>query len=786
MALLASWVTACGNAANEDSGSGATGGSLGRAGTGGTSGQGGSVSGASGSTAAGGGAGAAAGAAGLAGSAGSSGAAGTSGCAQSPCPPEPCELDGSCTCRNDADCDDANACNGLETCDADTGFCAPGTGVTCEASDDLCLTVACNPETGACDVSPAADDTPCSDGNACTTNDRCLEGVCEGRGVVVCSAVDACHLPGTCDPETGSCTNPEQPDGTTCDDGDACTNGDACDDGVCAGSEPVVCTPLSACHLAGSCDPESGECSNPLAPNGTECDDGLVCTTSDTCTAGNCGGAAMVCNDGIACTVDACLETAGGCSANGSACACAEDADCDDGNACNGTERCDLTTLQCLTGTAKDCRSFDTACGTGSCNPSTGECFSQPKRNGTTCSDDNACTRSDSCQNGTCTGRNPVVCTASDQCHAAGTCNPQTGTCSNPAKANGATCNDGNACTRSDSCQDGACAGANPIVCAASDQCHNAGTCAPSSGVCSNPAKSNGSACNDGNACTRSDSCQSGTCTGANPVLCTASDQCHNAGTCDTTSGTCSNPAKSDGTTCNDGDACTPTDRCASGVCTGTGSTCGTCDDEAPLYTGRVTRYVLESQVACHFPVNTLPMYYAAMNEADYAAAGACGACVEVTNPETAQTITLLVADKCPYAGNEEWCYPGSHHLDLNPAAYAALGANNNPAVIWRYIPCPDPGNLRYYIDPGSNAFWLGVTPMYHRYRLAKLEVMKNGSFQALNRASYNVWIMNGGAGNGPFTFRATDIYGHVIETSNVPFTLGGVLDGRAQFPACQ
>jgi hypothetical protein len=43
-----------------------------------------------------------------------------------------------------------------------------------------------------------------------------------------------------------------------------------------------------------------------------------------------------------------------------------------------------------------------------------------------------------------------VTCTAVDQCHSAGTCNPATGVCSNPSKANGTSCNDGNACTQTD------------------------------------------------------------------------------------------------------------------------------------------------------------------------------------------------------------------------------------------------------------------------------------------------------------------------------------------------
>ena len=61
--------------------------------------------------------------------------------------------------------------------------------------------------------------------------------------------------------------------------------------------------------------------------------------------------------------------------------------------------------------------------------------------------------RRDTCQAGTCTGANPVTCAATDACHAAGTCNPATGTCSNPAAANGTACNDGNACTQTDTCQ---------------------------------------------------------------------------------------------------------------------------------------------------------------------------------------------------------------------------------------------------------------------------------------------------------------------------------------------
>src|SRR5262249_26082789 len=151
----------------------------------------------------------------------------------------------------------------------------------------------------------------------------------------------------------------------------------------------------------------------------------------------------------------------------------------------------------------------------------------------------------DSCQAGVCTGTNPVVCTTANQCKTA-SCNPATGTCSNANKTNGTPCDDGNLCTQTDTCQSGTCMG-NPVVCTALDQCHNPGTCDTTSGMCSNPQKADLSACDDGNACTQTDSCMGGVCVGSNPVVCTALDQCHAVGTCDPSTGVCPNPTLADG-----------------------------------------------------------------------------------------------------------------------------------------------------------------------------------------------------------------------------------------------
>jgi hypothetical protein len=129
------------------------------------------------------------------------------------------------------------------------------------------------------------------------------------------------------------------------------------------------------------------------------------------------------CNDGNACTVDACVDgmCVSSAAANGSVCA-------DDGNQC----------------TADQCQA--------------GACVHPAVANGTVCSDDaNECT-ADQCQSGVCAHpavANGTVCSddanecTADQC--------QSGACAHPAVADGTVCTeDGNECTV-DACGAGSC-----------------------------------------------------------------------------------------------------------------------------------------------------------------------------------------------------------------------------------------------------------------------------------------------------------------------------------------
>ena len=551
---------------------------------------------------------------------------------------------------------------------------------SCSGSCDdgnACTTDACS--AGTCTHTPVADGTTCTGTNACEQTYACQAGACTGSNPVVCTASDQCHVAGTCDPASGACSNPTATNGTSCNDGNACTQSDACESGTCTGSNPVTCTAEDQCHTAGTCNPSTGACSNPTATNGTSCNDGNACTLTDSCQSGTCTGSSPVtCVAGDQChAAGTCDPTTGACSnpalPNGTS--------CNDGNACTLVDSCQAGL--CAGTSPVTCTASDQCHAAGTCNQSTGACSNPTAANGTTCSDGNACTQTDSCQSGTCTGSNPVTCTASDQCHVAGTCSPSTGACSNPTASNGTTCSDGNSCTQTDACQNGTCNGSNPVTCTASDQCHVAGTCNTSTGACSNPTASNGTTCSDGNACTQTDTCQSGTCAGSNPVTCTASDQCHVAGTCNASTGACTNPTASNGSTCNDGDACTQTDACQNGTCTGSSPVTCTASDQC-----HVAGTCNASTGACSNP--------AASNGTSCNDGNACtqGDACQNGTCTSSSTVTCTASDQCHLAGA---CDPGTGQCS-NPAA--ANGAT-----------CND-GNACTQTDTCSGGFCTGTNPI--------------------------------------------------------------------------
>lgn len=223
-------------------------------------------------------------------------------------------------------------------------------------------------------------------------------------------------------------------------------------------------------------------------------------------------------------------------------------------------------------------------------------------RDGEPCTDNSECTASDTCAGGVCLGtlldcNDDNICTSDS-------CDPESG-CRNNNLA-GTGCDDGSPCTVDDVCNDGACAGT-PKICNDGNPCTE-DTCDLSSGNCASIAIS--SPCDDGDACTNSDLCKAGICTGSpafacltdeDCVACDSNDPCKGQpkcgsdgfcilgpetafqcpqaglGSCDinqcvTEDGepTCQVIGIEDGTQCSDGSECTVGDVCQSGSCIGT------------------------------------------------------------------------------------------------------------------------------------------------------------------------------------------------------------------------
>ncbi|HEY3444851.1 MAG TPA: trypsin-like serine protease [Myxococcales bacterium] len=406
---------------------------------------------------------------------------------------------------------DGQACTASNQCQ--TGFCVDG----------VCCNLACASECTACSVAAGATqdgvcgpiEKTCDDGNKCTTDDKCQVGRCSGTAVS-CPPPDSCHYYASCNPATGACGEyPKRPDGTPCDDGDECTVGDRCTTGVCGGTGRATCPASGPCLNDAVC--ENKKCGEYTPKSeGESCDDGDACTSADACRAGACtGGETKVCPP----------------------------------TTCRGWGRCDTKTGDCILGASL--------------------------ADGVGCDDGQVCTRGDHCKAGACVGTLETgACTPADGCHAAGTCQPD-GTCNGAALADGTSCEEGDRCTTGDQCRAGVCVAGATKDCTPPDACHLGNTCNPKTGECAwNPGVT-GTACDDGDLCTKDDACNGLYCRGA-ATECAAAPECQRLAGCNPKTGQCDYNWLEDGAACGNG-------KCASGKCQASGCGCSSGSEPAAL-----------------------------------------------------------------------------------------------------------------------------------------------------------------------------------------------------------
>jgi hypothetical protein len=330
-------------------------------------------------------------------------------------------------CSSDVDCDDGNACNGVETCNLGTFQCesgtAPGNGTQCGATElDVCVGTTCQNV-------DCVNDTYCDDDNICTGTATCNLGTfqCEsGTGPgdgTQCGATETDVCVGT------TCQNVECVDNSYCpNDGDPCNGEESCNLGT------FQCQSTGALGEGEQCggDPlwicKSSECTQVECVSGGDCNDGNACNGTETC-----DFATNMCQDG---TAPAPGTSCGG----GNLCnayeqcvtpTCTTDAFCNDGNICNGTETCDLSIYECQDGT--------------------------PPGEGTQCGGE-----TDICLGGVCES---VECTLDSHCVDGNICNG-TETCSGSYECQAGTqAPDGESCGGGNICEAGECVPGPEAVC---------------------------------------------------------------------------------------------------------------------------------------------------------------------------------------------------------------------------------------------------------------------------------------------------------------------------------
>lgn len=257
--------------------------------------------------------------------------------------------------------------------------------------------------------------------------------------------------------------------------------------------------------------------------NADPCDDGNQCTANDACANSVCApGQPVVCDDSDSCTNDSCTNGVG--CVYEWVCECASGVQCDDLNPCT-----------------------DDSCASGFC---------EYAFNSIACDDSNACTSVDKCVSGECLGVALLNCGDDNQC-TLDTCDPTNGCQHEPQT--GMVCNDDNACTASDLCDEDVCAGTS-LTCNDNNPCTD-DSCDEQSGCVYT--SNNANPCEDGSLCTVNDYCDAGQCQGGQALKCDDSNLCTDD-VCQPQKG-CVYPANQAG--CDDGNSCTVGDICADMAC---------------------------------------------------------------------------------------------------------------------------------------------------------------------------------------------------------------------------
>jgi cysteine-rich repeat protein len=271
-----------------------------------------------------------------------------------------CEADCRFSCHGDSDCNDGNACDGVESCISHV--CVAGApladGTAC-GSGGMCRSGLCAPATcGNKVVDPGEEcddqnlvsgdgceadcrfschaDSDCNDSDVCNGTESCANHLCVRTAPLANGA--PCASGGTCRAQkcaASGCGNKVLDPGEECDDGNL-VSGDGCEsDCTFSCHRDQDCSDGDPCNGSESCGNNHACTSTAPLSDGTPCGGGRLCR-GKVCALASCGD--QVVQPPEECD-DKNLIPGDGCE-NNCTFSCHRNQDCDDFDPCNGVETC--------------------------------------------------------------------------------------------------------------------------------------------------------------------------------------------------------------------------------------------------------------------------------------------------------------------------------------------------------------------------------------------------------------------------------------------------------------
>ncbi|MDI6101861.1 expansin EXLX1 family cellulose-binding protein [Actinoplanes sp. NEAU-A12] len=160
---------------------------------------------------------------------------------------------------------------------------------------------------------------------------------------------------------------------------------------------------------------------------------------------------------------------------------------------------------------------------------------------------------------------------------------------------------------------------------------------------------------------------------------------------------------------------------------------------------------------------------YVALGPSQYSKGASCGAYLDVTGPKG--QVRVKVFDSCPE------CPAG--HLDLSRTAFKKIGTEIDGIIPIKYKLVTNPSTpapITVRIKEGASQYWFAARIDNHANLLSSVKVASgNGSFKTAHRTDFNYWLIDAGAGPGPYKMQITDVYGNTATLTDVKMSPGTV-----------